>query len=246
VQLAWPPHDDRRDIERCRAARTRAGAPSRHGASAPRLGRVGASLRSARWWRRLAAPPASSGAQFVRLAARVSDREPAPRVPAGHAGPQRQLPRACRSTSRPRREPGRRIRSTQISFLGVPASEIREVSVVGRQQRRSRRPPRGLLAGRRRELRAREAVRARRAGDGERRSIAGKPGRLRLRVDTPYRRPRSRNTRTRRRPPATTRPSTRCPGSRRRSADRHGRPTEIPPRATCSPPTDPARARTGR
>ena len=53
--------------------------------------------------------------------------------------------------------------NTQISFLGVPAAEIHEVSVVGERSGASLRAPARLLAGRRRELRARHAVRRRRA-----------------------------------------------------------------------------------
>ena len=64
--------------------------------------------------------------------------------------------------------PGVRDASTaaQISFLGVPAADFLAVVVSGLAQWRARRQPARLLPGRRRELRAGEAVHARRARDG--------------------------------------------------------------------------------
>ena len=58
---------------------------------------------------------------------------------------------------------------TQISFLGVPAGDISQVSVRGDAQRRALRQARGLLDRQRRELRADAPVHGRRAGDRDRR-----------------------------------------------------------------------------
>ena len=78
---------------------------------------------------------------------------------------------------------------TQISFLGAPAAQIRDVAVVGRRSGAPPRPPARLLAGRRRELRA-----GRPFANGERVDVRALIGAgaaqarelLRFRVDTPY------------------------------------------------------------
>ena len=77
-------------------------------------------------------------------------------VPASHARAHSARCRIPTSTSRRRRRPVTANPDTQISFLGCTATQIREVSVVGqRSGSHSGQPPR-LLAGRRRELRARQ------------------------------------------------------------------------------------------
>ena len=51
---------------------------------------------------------------------------------------------------------------TQISLLGYPASALSAISVSGSQQRQPPGAPGGLLAGRRRQLRALQGLRSRR------------------------------------------------------------------------------------